>query len=410
MTQAQIGIDAVSTEREASPSYVEFVIVVSMMMSLVALSTDAMLPALPQIGRDLGVANPNDRQLVISIMFLGSALGQLFFGPLSDRTGRKPAIYAGYSLFIAGSLIAVFSVNFPMMLFGRILQGIGLSAPQAVAMALVRDRFEGRTMARVMSFVMTMFILVPMIAPSLGQGILSLAGWRSIFGSFLLFALITVSWFALRMPETLARENRTPFSPTRIIHSVREILNIRPSLGFTVTAGLINGLFLGYLNSSQQIFQEQYELGDLFPLFFAIISVSLGMASFVNARLVMRYGMIEMVRWALRVEFGLAIVFLGISAALAGHPPLWSLMAYLMVSFFCTGILFGNTSALAMQPLGHLAGIGAAVVGSFSTLISILFGTVIGQSYNGTVIPLVAGITILSGLAMIVVRWAQSEE
>jgi DHA1 family bicyclomycin/chloramphenicol resistance-like MFS transporter len=379
------------------------------MMSLTALSTDAMLPALPQIGNDLGVANPNDRQLVVSMIFLGSAFGRLFFGPLSDKTGRRPAIFAGYSLYITGSLISIFSMNFPIMLWGRIFQGLGLSSLQAVMMAIVRDRFEGRKMARVMSFTMTVFILVPMIAPTIGQGIFSLAGWRSIFGSFLLFALISVLWFALRMPETLAQENQAPFSLRRIIDSIQEIFAIRPVLGCTLTAGLISGIFLGYLNTSQQIFQEQYALGDLFPLFFAINSFSLGMASFLNARLVMRFGMIRLVRWALRIEFGLAVIFLGISFVFTGQPPLWGLMAYLMISFFCTGILWGNLNALAMQPLGHIAGVGAAVVGSFSTLISMLLGTLIGHSYDGTVLPLIVGMTVLTGISMFVIRWAKSE-
>jgi DHA1 family bicyclomycin/chloramphenicol resistance-like MFS transporter len=172
MAQAQSEMSLISTKRKASPAFVEFVIILSMMISLTALSIDAMLPALPQIGNDLGIANPNDRQLIISIIFLGSALGQLFFGPLSDKTGCKPAIHTGYALFITGSLVAVFSINFPVMLLGRILQGLGLSAPQAVTMALVRDQFEGRKMARVMSLAMTVFILVPMIAPTIGQGIL----------------------------------------------------------------------------------------------------------------------------------------------------------------------------------------------------------------------------------------------
>lgn len=377
-----------------------------MMMSLTALSIDAMLPALPQIGSDLGVANPNDRQLVVSILFLGSALGQLFFGPLSDKTGRKPAMYAGYFLFIAGSLVSIFSLNFPVMLLGRVLQGLGLSAPRAVTLALVRDRYEGRIMARVMSFAMTVFILVPMIAPTIGQGILMIAGWRTIFGSFLLFALVTILWFASRIPETLALENRVPFSLQRMVTSVREILAIRPALGYTLAAGLIHGAFLGYLNSSQQIFQEQYALGALFPLFFSTVSLSLGMASFLNTRLVMRYGMNRLVRLALGIVFGLAVVFLGISILFAGQPPLWAFMAYLMVSFFCTGIVFGNINALAMQPLGRLAGIGAAVVGSLSTLISMLLGILIGRSYDGTILPLIVGLTILAAASILVVRWA----
>ena len=380
-----------------------------MMMSLMALSIDAMLPALPQIGDELGVVNPNDRQLVISIIFLGSALGQIFFGPLSDKTGRKPAIYSGYVLFITGSLIAIFSMNFPVMLLGRILQGLGLAAPQAVTMALVRDRFEGRTMAQVMSFAMTVLILVPMIAPTIGQGILLLAGWRSIFGSFLLFAVVTLTWFALRIPETLALENRVPFSLGRIVHSIQEILKIRAALGYTLTAGLVNGFFLGYLNSSQQIFQEQYALGEAFPLYFAMIALSLGIASFLNARLVMRYGMRQLIRSALAIVFGLAVIFLGVSVAFTGQPPLWSLMAYLMVSFFCTGILFGNLNALVMQPLGHLAGVGAAVVGSITTLISMLLGIMIGRSYNGTVLPLVIGMVILTAISIFIVRWVESK-
>lgn len=296
-----------------------------------------------------------------------------------------------------------------MMLVGRILQGLGLSAPQAVTIALVRDQFEGRVMARVMSFAMMVFILVPMIAPSIVQGILSIGGWRTIFGSFLFFALITITWFGLRIPETLVPENRAPFSAKRIAGAIREILNIRLAFGYTLAAGLINGIFLGYLNSSQQIFQEQYALGEKFPLYFAIISLSLGLASFMNAHLVMRFGMTKLVHWALGTVVGLAVIFLGISIVLSGQPPLWSLMAYLMLSFFCTGILFGNMNALVMQPLGHLAGIGAAVVGSMKTSISMLLGTLIGRSYNGTILPLVIGMTVLTGVSVFVIRWAESK-
>ena len=398
-----------TTKSKAAPSFVEFVIILSMMMALMALSIDAMLPALPKIGNDLGISNPNDRQLVISIIFLGQAVGQLFFGPLSDKTGRKPAIYVGYVLFVVGSLISVFAQNFSVMLAGRMLQGIGISSPRAVSMALVRDQFEGRRMARVMSFAMTVFILVPMIAPTIGQAILSIAGWRSIFGSFIIFSLVTVVWFGIRMPETLALENRIPFSVKQIWHSSVKILKTRPALGYTVTGGLIQGVFLGYLNSSQQIFQEQYGLGDLFPIYFATISLALGLASFLNARLVMQYGMHKLVHWALGVVFGLAVVFLGVTLAFAGHPPLWLLMVYLMISFFCTGILFGNINTLAMQPLGHLAGLGAAIVGSLSTLISLLLGMLIGQSYNGTVFPLTLGMAILTGFAILGVRWTTAE-
>jgi DHA1 family bicyclomycin/chloramphenicol resistance-like MFS transporter len=344
----------ISTKRKADPSLAEFVIIISLMMSLTALSIDAMLPALPQIGIDLQVQSANDRQLVVSAIFLGLAIGQLFFGPLSDKIGRKPAIYGGLSLFIVGSLISVFAVNFPMMLAGRLLQGAGVSAPRAVGLALVRDRYEGRAMARVMSFVMTVFILVPMIAPMMGQTILLFSGWRTIFGSFILLAIITLIWFALRMPETLAPENRAPFSLRRIIKATIEIIKIRPALGYTIIAGLVSGLHLGYLSSAQQVFQEQYALGELFPIYFAIIALSIGLASFFNARLVMRFGMRSLVRWSLLMILALSVAVLGIAFLFEGQPPLWFLMGYLMLTFFGVGILFGNNNALAMQPLGHL--------------------------------------------------------
>jgi DHA1 family bicyclomycin/chloramphenicol resistance-like MFS transporter len=401
-------LDTIIAKQKAEPSYIEFVILISLMMSLTALSIDAMLPALPQIGSDLNVQNPNSRQLVISIIFLGLALGQLFFGPLSDKTGRKPAIYAGYALFIAGALLSLLATSFPIMLMGRFLQGVGVSAPRAVTLALVRDRFEGRAMARVMSFIMTTFILIPMIAPSMGQAILLNLGWRSIFGSFMLLAAITLVWFAQRMPETLSLENRAPFSLQRIISATREILKIRTALGYTVSAGLISGAFIGYLNSSQQIFQEQYALGELFPLFFSTIALSLGVAFLLNARLVTRLGMRFLVKWSLVIILGLSLVALIIALLTSGQPQLWIFMTYLMLNFFSVGILFGNQNSLAMEPLGHMAGIGAAIVGSLSTLISMPLGTIIGQSYNGTILPLIIGMAVLAGMAYLVVRWAES--
>ncbi|MGD8402599.1 MAG: multidrug effflux MFS transporter [Anaerolineales bacterium] len=398
-----------SKKRIPAPSFVEFVVVISLMMSLTALSIDTMMPALPQIGVELSIQNTNDRQLIISMIFLGLAVGQLFFGPLSDRTGRKPAIYAGYSIYIIGSLLAVFAVSFPMMLAGRLLQGVGISAPRAITMALVRDRYAGRMMARVMSFVMTVFILVPMLAPSLGQAIMGFSGWRGIFVSFIMVALTTLIWFAIRMPETLAPEDRAPFSLRHILDATFVIVKNRTALGYTVSTGLVGGTFLGYLSSAQQIFQEQYALGELFPILFGIISLSIGLASFLNARLVMRFGMRFLVLWSLRIILVLATVALIVTLLTAGQPPLWFLMAYFMLTFFCIGILFGNQNALAMDPLGHLAGIGAAVVGSLSTLIQMPLGTIIGQNYNNTIFPLVMGIAILTGLSILVVRWAESK-
>ncbi len=388
----------------------EFVALMAMMTSLVALSIDALLPALPEIGQALGVQRENDNQLIISLLFLGMAVGQMLYGPLSDSIGRKPAIYIGFALFMSGCLLALVATSFPVLLAGRVLQGIGAAGPRIVTVALIRDQYEGRAMARVMSFVMMVFILVPVIAPLFGQMMLIVAHWRAIFGVYLGLALIACLWFALRQPETLAPNRRIPFSLARIGLALGEIFSNRIASGYTLAAGLIFGAFVGYLNSAQQIFQVQYGLGRMFPLYFAFLALSIGSASFTNGRLVMRYGMRWLSLSALLTLGGLSLTFLAVAYGWAGQPPLWALMIYFLMAFFCIGILFGNLNALAMGPLGHIAGVGAAVVGSLSTFISLLLGTLIGQSYNGTVLPLVGGFALLSAAALSAMHWAESKK
>jgi DHA1 family bicyclomycin/chloramphenicol resistance-like MFS transporter len=280
------------------PRFGEFVALTAMMIALVALSIDSVLPALAEIGQDLGVQRANHNQLIISLLFVGLAAGQLLFGPASDSTGRKPAIYAGFGLLIIGCLLSLSATSFPMMLAGRVIQGVGVAGPRVVTVALVRDQYKGRAMAQVMSFVMAVFILVPIIAPALGQGILLFAGWRAIFGAYLGLALVVLAWFAFRQPETLEPNQRLPFSLGRIVMGVREVFATRIAIGYTMAAGLVFGAFLGYLNSTQQIFQEQYGLGKLFPLYFGVLAVSFGCASVLNARLVMRYGMRRLTDWS----------------------------------------------------------------------------------------------------------------
>jgi DHA1 family bicyclomycin/chloramphenicol resistance-like MFS transporter len=262
-------------------------------------------------------------------------------------------------------------------------------------------------MARVMSLVMAVFILVPVIAPSIGQAILGFAGWRMIFVVYLTLALVVWIWFAWRQEETLAPERRLPLSMANIARGAREVFTNRLAVGYTLAAGLVYGAFIGYLSSVQQILQVQYALGPKFPLYFATLAVGLGGASLSNARLVGRYGMRRLAGVALRFVFAFSLVFLVVVASGTGHPPLWTLITYLLVSFFGIGLLFGNLNALAMQPLGRIAGIGAAVVGGSQTLISLACGTVIGQSYDNTVLPLVAGFAVLSALAMVVIRFAE---
>jgi MFS transporter, DHA1 family, multidrug resistance protein len=391
------------------PRLAEFVALMALMTSLVAMSIDLMLPALADIGAELGVQRANAGQLVVTMLFLGLAVGQLFYGALSDSVGRKPAIYLGYGVFFAGSLLAILAVTFPMLLAGRLLQGLGAAGPRGVSMALIRDRFEGRAMAQVMSFITVVFILVPVIAPSLGQAILLVAAWRAIFGALLALGVVSLLWFALRQPETLPPARRTPLSAAGIGRALREVLGNPIALGYTLMAGLIAAALQGYLSSAQQIFQFQYGLGTLFPLVFAVNALAIGLAAFANGRLVMRFGMRSLLRAALLALCALALAFAGVALATGGRPPLWLFMAYLLPGFFCIGILFGNMNALAMEPLGRVAGVGAAVVGSLSTLLATPLGAAVGQAYDGTVTPLALGFAACGLGALALMRWAEGK-
>lgn len=316
------------------PKFFEFVVLMAMIISMVALSIDAMLPALPNIAADLGVTRINDSQYVISILFAGMAIGQMIFGPMSDSVGRKYAINVGFAVFIVGCLVSLLAETFTMMLIGRFLQGFGAAGPRVVSIALVRDRYEGREMARVMSFVMTIFILVPIVAPALGQAILMFSDWRGIFWMFLVLSFIALSWFNLRQPETLLVENRIRFSIKQVLSDIKYICVIPAAMGYTIATGIIFGAFLGYLSSSQQIFQQQYHLGNQFVIYFGILAASLGLASLLNAQLVMRFGMRRLSHGATFFIVVLSVPFYFLAQHYSGSPPLWQVMAYLLAVFF----------------------------------------------------------------------------
>ncbi len=387
----------------------EFVPLVALLMSLVALATDAMLPALPAIGHDLGAPRRNDVQFVITALFLGLGLGQIVFGPLSDRIGRKPAIHAGLVLFMAGCLMSIFAPTFEVMIAGRVLQGIGVAGPRIVTMALVRDQYEGRQMARLMSFAMAVFILVPTVAPALGQGILWLGGWRAIFTTFFAMAVIAFAWFALRQPETLPAARRRPVSPRAIGGAVLEVLRIRATLGYTLATGCAFAPFVAYLSSAQQVFQEAYRTGALFPIYFGVLALAIGGASLANGRLVMKHGMRRLSRAATVSITLVSVVAWTLAFAFEGLPPLWLFMAYLLVVFLCIGLLFGNLNALAMEPLGHIAGLGAAVVASLSTFISVPLGVLVGQSFDGTMYAQIAAFAVCGAGAFVAMNWAEGD-
>ncbi|MGD2171017.1 MAG: multidrug effflux MFS transporter [Gammaproteobacteria bacterium] len=403
-------MDEIKTQAAAGrgPGFVEFVIMIALMISMVALAIDAMLPALPAIASDLGIENLNDSQYVITVFFAGMALGQILFGPLSDAVGRRPAIIAGLCVLAAGSLLSLFAVNFSQMLLGRLLGGMGAAGPRIVSIALVRDRYRGREMARVMSFVMTVFILVPVFAPAVGQGILLFTSWHYIFGLFVALALGVGGWFWVRQPETLAPQFRSSFSFTNLALDTLGVLRQRAALGYALTMGFVFGAFIGYLSSSQQIFQIQYDLGELFPLYFGILASVIGIASMVNARLVMQLGMRRLSRLALQVICLLSAAFFLLAWYQGGHPHLNSLMLYLLLLFFCFGLLFGNLNSMAMEPLGHIAGLGSAVVGSLATFLSAIFGSLVSSAYDGTVLPLVLGFALLGAGGLLIMYWTES--
>ena len=385
----------------------EFVPLIALLISLVALSTDAMLPALPTIGHDLGAARRNDVQFVVTALLLGLALGQLVFGPLSDRFGRKPAIHAGLVLFMAGCLMSVFATVFEVMIASRVVQGVGLAGPRIVVIALVRDQYEGAEMARLMSFAIAVFILVPTVAPALGQGILWLAGWRAIFATFFVVGAIGLAWFGLRQPETLPADRRRPLSPRAVGGAVLEVLRIPTARAYTLATAFTFAPFIAYLSMTQQIFQDAYRVGALFPVYFGALALAIGVASLMNARLVTRYGMRRITRAAAASITLVSVAALAPAFAFDGLPPLWLFMAYLLVVFTSFGLLFGNLNALAMEPLGHIAGVGAAVVASLPIFVAAPLGAFVGQTFDGTMYTQIAAFAVFGAGAFATMKWAE---
>jgi len=403
-------MDDSSKPNADTPVRFEFVALVALLISMVALSTDIMLPALPMIGAALGVTDPNGAQLVVFVFFVGLCIGQLLSGPMSDSYGRKPVVYLGLAIFTCGCLLSIFSTSFAMMLIGRLLQGLGAAAPRIVMIAIVRDDYSGRAMARIMSFVMAVFIIVPAVAPALGQVVMVFAGWRMIFLSLLVVALVSLVWFVFRQRETLAVGNRLPFSVHQLLFGFRETFSNRVALGYTLAAGCIFGAFVGYLSSAQQIFQTTFDKGEGFPLYFAIVALAIGAASIFNSQLVMKYGMRRLSHTALIVSTLVSFGFLPFALGWFGESGLVHFMGWALVNFFCMGILFGNFNALAMEPLGHIAGIAAALIGSVATFISLPSGILVAQMFDGTVVPLVAGFAILGFLSFCVVYVTENGE
>ena len=383
--------------------YWEFIILVSIMFGMIAFGTDTMLPAFPDIAKDLELLNVNKAQLIISSFILGTGLGQLISGPISDTFGRKPIITIGLMIFILACIAAYYAETLEMMLVARFIQGLGISAPRTVTMALIRDLYSGRKMAQVMSLAMAIFVLVPALAPSIGQLLFINFGWRSIYMAFIAFALIGLLWLNLRQPETLPFEQRKKLSSTEFLRAFKVVITNTAVVKYTVTLALGFGALFGYLNSAQQIFVDTLGAGMKFPMYFAIISILAAPASFLNAALVMKYGM----KLLATIGFALQIIFAIITILIINQDFIsmeWLLVIFIswsVIAFFLKGLYFGNLNALAMEPMGEIAGMASAIIGASATMLGILIAIPIGLAFNGTATPVLFGYITCSSLALI---------
>jgi DHA1 family bicyclomycin/chloramphenicol resistance-like MFS transporter len=380
----------------------EFVVLIAAIMALNPLAMDMMLPALPQIGAAFGVADANDLQTVLSTFLLGFGVGQFVIGPLSDRYGRRPVLIGGMLLYGVASMLTLIAPSFETLLLARALQGLSTSATRVIATSVVRDCYAGRRMASVMSLAQMIFISVPVLAPSLGQLVmLASHEWHSVFAVLLLFGMAILGWTALRLPETLAVANRKSLAARDVLGYFRETLTNRQTLGYALAAGCMLGTMFAYVFSAQQVFTEVYRLGEFFPLAFAVIALGVAFAGFLNARIVGTLGM-RVISHAALCGFIAASLVMMIAARLDALPlPFYMTLA--TITMFTFGLMISNFTALAMEPLGHIAGTASSLFGSITTMVGIALGTVIGQAYDGTMIPLATGFFVCTMIALAVV-------
>lgn len=380
-----------------------FVAMIAALMATNALAIDSMLPALPEIGEALGITSPNDRQWVVTSYLLGFGAAQVIYGTLADRFGRRRVLLIGLSIYVVGSLGATFATSFEAMMTARVVQGIGAAASRVLAVSIVRDTFSGRQMARVMSLAFIVFLAVPILAPSIGQIIILVAPWRWIFALLGLFGVVVALWVARKLPETLRPEDRRPIALWPIVNAFRICLTTRQSVGYMLAMTFVIGSLFGFINASQQLFEDVFRASDIFTIIFAVIAGFMAIASFLNSRIVERFGMRRVSHTAL-IGYLAATLIHG-SVALAGYETLWTFTLFQCATMFFFGLMASNFGALAMDPLGHVAGTASSVQGFVSTVGGALIGFWIGQHFNGTALPIVLGFGAcgVAALAMVLV-------
>ncbi len=377
----------------------EFVALLAMMLASVAFSIDAMLPALPQIGLELTPERLENAPLILSAFLLGMGVGTFFTGPLSDAFGRKRVLVFFSSLFIAGAGIAFVSQSFEVVLAARVLQGLGAAGPRVISNAIARDRFLGRQMAQVMSVVMMVFVLVPAIAPLLGAWIISFSGWRSIFIAFIAFGLLHVIWMMIRLPETLAVENRRPMRMSLVLSAVAEVMGHPVARLSIVVQMLVSAMLFLTLMLVQPVYDLVYGRGDEFPYWFFFVALASGSASLLNALLVVRLGMWRLITSALVAQIALSGAFIVFDLG-AGSTGFYFFVFWQIFIFFQAGLSFGNLNALAMEPMGHIAGMAASVIGAVSTVGAVAISGPIGTMFNGSETLLVVSVLVLAAISL----------
>ncbi len=380
----------------------EFVPLAAALMALTALGIDSMLPALPAIGTSLGVDSANHRQFVITAFLIGFAVAQLAYGPLSDRFGRRPVLLVALSCYVLTCAIAAISGSFALLLLARLAMGTAAAGARVVTVALVRDCYSGRAMARVMSLVFIVFMAAPIFAPAVGQVILSAGGsWRTIFWGIAAIAGLVLLWFALRMPETLATNARQSLHPARVASDYGLMLRDRAAVGYTIATGLLSGALFGFIGSVQQVMADVFHRPDLLTVVFAGVASTMAVGSFLNSRIVMRLGTRVISHTALTLLTLVAAVHLAIT--LLGWETLWSFAVLQALMMACFGLATSNFSAMAMERMGAIAGTASSLQGFVTTLAGALIGAAIGQAFDGTTIPLYSGFLLMGGLSLVVV-------
>jgi MFS transporter, DHA1 family, multidrug resistance protein len=374
----------------------EFIAMMAMIQALQALSIDAMLPALGVMASDLGASDPNQRQLVIGVYLIASGFGALLPGSLADRYGRRPVLFASLGLYVLFGLGCALVSDFSTLLVLRALQAIGSAGLIVLPSAIIRDRFGGDRMASMLSTVSVVFMIVPILAPAVGQLILLFAGWRWIFGGIALMALLVGIWVYLRLPETLHGEYRQKIEPLTIGANMWTAATNRASIGYVIGSALVMGGLFGYINSAQQLVVEHFGAGQSFPLLFAASAIGMALASFTNSRIVERFG-------ARRVSHGALLAFIGVSAlqvwvAFSPGETLWTFMPLIAANICLIGFIGANFGSIALQPFARIAGAAASLQAFVRMVIGAGLGALIGQAYDDSARPLALAL-LLGGIA-----------